>query len=664
MFIIIINIYMVSVNNLHVYFGGFELLRDISFMINPGDRIGLTGKNGAGKTTLLKIIAGIDKPNEGSVNLPKGIDIGYLPQHMKISDTTTVYKEAEKAFEHINNLKKNIDSYTKKIENRTDYESQEYLQLINKLTFASERFELLGGNSTQADIEQTLLGLGFRNSDFNRSTKEFSGGWRMRIELAKILLSRPGILLLDEPTNHLDIESIQWMEEFLVSFDGPVMLVSHDRAFLDKVTNRTIEISLGKIYDYKAAYSEYIELRKERQEQQLAAWHNQQKYIQDTERFIERFRYKATKAVQVQSRIKQLEKLDKIEIDEEDKKSIRLKFPQAPRSGTIVTETQNLRKTYGDNLVLDGVDMIIERGEKVAFVGRNGEGKTTLAKIIMNQTDFEGVCKIGHNVKTGYFAQDEPEKLDNTKTVFETIDDVATGEIRTKIRDILGGFLFSGEDIDKKVSVLSGGERSRLALAKLLLEQYNLLLLDEPTNHLDIRSKDILKNALQDFEGTIILVSHDRDFLDGLINKVYEFRDRKTFLHLGGIYDFLRRKKISSMKEIEKAKPGADKKQDTEKKSFGKNLYLEKKEIDKKLKKAKNSISGCEKAIELLENDISVLEQKLSVPENNTNGHELYKEYEMKKSELERKMEDWENHTLTYESLSEERQQLTGERNG
>jgi ATP-binding cassette, subfamily F, member 3 len=655
---------MVSVNNLHVYFGGFELLRDISFMINPGDRIGLTGKNGAGKTTLLKIIAGIDKPNEGSVNLPKGIDIGYLPQHMKISDTTTVYKEAEKAFEHINNLKKNIDSYTKKIENRTDYESQEYLQLINKLTFASERFELLGGNSTQADIEQTLLGLGFRNSDFNRSTKEFSGGWRMRIELAKILLSRPGILLLDEPTNHLDIESIQWMEEFLVSFDGPVMLVSHDRAFLDKVTNRTIEISLGKIYDYKAAYSEYIELRKERQEQQLAAWHNQQKYIQDTERFIERFRYKATKAVQVQSRIKQLEKLDKIEIDEEDKKSIRLKFPQAPRSGTIVTETQNLRKTYGDNLVLDGVDMIIERGEKVAFVGRNGEGKTTLAKIIMNQTDFEGVCKIGHNVKTGYFAQDEPEKLDNTKTVFETIDDVATGEIRTKIRDILGGFLFSGEDIDKKVSVLSGGERSRLALAKLLLEQYNLLLLDEPTNHLDIRSKDILKNALQDFEGTIILVSHDRDFLDGLINKVYEFRDRKTFLHLGGIYDFLRRKKISSMKEIEKAKPGADKKQDTEKKSFGKNLYLEKKEIDKKLKKAKNSISGCEKAIELLENDISVLEQKLSVPENNTNGHELYKEYEMKKSELERKMEDWENHTLTYESLSEERQQLTGERNG
>ncbi len=654
---------MVSVNNLHVYFGGFELFRDISFMLNPGDRIGLTGKNGAGKTTLLKIIAGIDKPNEGSVNLPKGIDIGYLPQHMKISDTTTVYKEAEKAFEHINNLKKNIDSYTKKIENRTDYESQEYLQLIDKLTFASERFELLGGNSTQADIEQTLLGLGFRNSDFNRSTKEFSGGWRMRIELAKILLSRPGILLLDEPTNHLDIESIQWMEEFLVSFDGPVMLVSHDRAFLDKVTNRTIEISLGKIYDYKAAYSEYIELRKERREQQLAAWHNQQKYIQDTERFIERFRYKATKAVQVQSRIKQLEKLDKIEIDEEDKKSIRLKFPQAPRSGTIVTETQNLRKTYGDNLVLDGVDMIIERGEKVAFVGRNGEGKTTLAKIIMNQTDFEGVCKIGHNVKTGYFAQDEPEKLDNTKTVFETIDDVATGEIRTKIRDILGGFLFSGEDIDKKVSVLSGGERSRLALAKLLLEQYNLLLLDEPTNHLDIRSKDILKNALQDFEGTIILVSHDRDFLDGLVNKVYEFRDRKTFLHLGGIYDFLRRKKISSMKEIEKAKQGADKKQDTEKKSFGKNLYLEKKEIDKKLKKAKNSISGCEKAIELLENDISVLEQKLSVPENNTNGHELYKEYEMKKSELERKMEDWENHTLTYESLSEERQQLMGEKN-
>ncbi|HKK41346.1 MAG TPA: ABC-F family ATP-binding cassette domain-containing protein, partial [Bacteroidales bacterium] len=543
---------MVSVQNISVSFGSFDLLSGVSFLINEQDRIGLAGKNGAGKSTLLKIISGLQSPTSGTVDMSKDVTIGYLPQQMRVDDTTTVINETLTAFSELLGLSEEIKKCTQEIADRVDYESQEYLNLCDHLAVIEERYRMLGGTNYQAEAELTLLGLGFERKDFDRHTKELSGGWRMRIELAKILLRQPSLFLLDEPTNHLDIESIQWLETFLSSYPGAVVLVSHDRAFLNNVTKRTIEISLGKIYDYKAPWSKYLILRAERREQQLASYRNQQKMIEDTEKFIERFRYKATKAVQVQSKIKLLDKIERIEVDDEDTSAINLRFPPAPRSGTVVVEAKNLSKSFGDLKVLKKIDFRITRGEKVAFIGRNGEGKTTFSRIIIGELDHTGSLKTGHNVKTGYFAQNQDELLDEDITVLQTIDNVAKGDIRTKIRDILGAFLFRGDDVDKKVKVLSGGERSRLALIKLLLEPYNLLVLDEPTNHLDMRSKDILKKALVKFDGTLIVVSHDRDFLDGIVNKVYEFRENRIKEHLGGIYDFLRKKKIENLKEIEK----------------------------------------------------------------------------------------------------------------
>jgi ATP-binding cassette subfamily F protein 3 len=548
---------MVSVNNVSLLFGSFVLLDEVSFLITRQERIGLTGRNGAGKSTLMKIIAGLQDPTSGSVERPRELTIGYLEQQMKVSDTTTVLEEALKAFTELRSLEEEINHLTRELTERTDYETESYHNLIDRLHTAGERHSILGGSDYVATTGQTLTGLGFSAKDFNRPTRELSGGWRMRVELAKILLRKPDLILLDEPTNHLDIESILWLESFLETYPGAVILVSHDRTFLDNVTRRTVEISLGKIYDYRVPYTKYTMLRRERREQQTAAYRNQQKLIDDTEKFIERFRYKPTKAVQVQSKIKQLKKLDRIEIEDEDTTAMNIRFSPAPRSGTVVIEADEASKRYGSHLVLDKISMKIERGEKVAFVGRNGEGKTTLARMILGQIDFEGTAKRGHNVSIGYFAQNQDELLNDEMTVFETVDRIAVGDIRTRLRDILGAFLFHGEDIDKKVKVLSGGERSRLAIVQLLLEPYNLLLLDEPTNHLDIRSKEILKQALIKYDGTLIVVSHDRDFLDGLVNKVFEFRHRKIRTHLGGIAEFLRARKIESLRELEKKSPGA-----------------------------------------------------------------------------------------------------------
>jgi ATP-binding cassette subfamily F protein 3 len=542
---------MVSVNNVSVLFGSFVLLDEVSFLITRQERIGLTGRNGAGKSTLMKIIAGMQDPTSGSVERPRELTVGYLEQQMTVSDTTTVMEETLTAFAEIRALEQEIADVTGEIAERTDYESESYHNLCDRLHSAGERHQLLGGNDYTALARQTLAGLGFGPEEFNRPTRELSGGWRMRVELAKILLRKPDLILLDEPTNHLDIESIIWLEGFLETYPGAVILVSHDRTFLDNVTRRTVEISLGKIYDYRVPYTQYTVLRRERREQQTAAYRNQKKMIEDTEKFIERFRYKPTKAVQVQSKIKQLKKLDRIEIEDEDTSAMNIRFSPAPRSGTVVVEADETSKRYGDHLVLDRISLKIERGEKVAFVGRNGEGKTTLARMILGQIDHEGTVKRGHNVSIGYFAQNQDELLNDELTVFDTVDRIARGDIRTRLRDILGAFLFHGDDIDKKVKVLSGGERSRLAIVQLLLEPYNLLLLDEPTNHLDIRSKEILKQALIKFDGTLIVVSHDRDFLDGLVNKVYEFRNRKIRTHLGGIAEFLRSRKIESLRELE-----------------------------------------------------------------------------------------------------------------
>ena len=551
---------MVSVNNVSLLFGSFVLLDEVSFLITRQERIGLTGRNGAGKSTLMKIIAGMQDPTSGSIERPRELTIGYLEQQMKVSDTTTVLEEALTSFTELRALEQEIADTTREVAERTDYESDSYHQLLDRMHAAGERHQILGGSDYVAVTGQTLTGLGFSPREFNRPTKELSGGWRMRVELAKILLRKPDLILLDEPTNHLDIESIIWLETFLETYPGAVILVSHDRTFLDNVTRRTIEISLGKIYDYRVPYTKYTELRKERREQQTAAYRNQQKMIDDTEKFIERFRYKPTKAVQVQSKIKQLKKLDRIEIEDEDLSAMNIRFSPAPRSGTVVVEADEASKRYGSHLVLDKISMKIERGEKVAFVGRNGEGKTTLARMILGQVDHEGVIKRGHNVSTGYFAQNQDELLNDELTVFETVDRIARGDIRSRLRDLLGAFLFGGEDIDKKVKVLSGGERSRLAIVQLLLEPYNLLLLDEPTNHLDIRSKEILKKALIKFDGTLIVVSHDRDFLDGLVNKVFEFRNRKIRTHLGGISEFLRSRKLESLRELERRNPPAGQK--------------------------------------------------------------------------------------------------------
>ena len=655
---------MVSINNVSLFFGSFVLLDEVSFLINRQDRIGLTGRNGAGKSTLLRIIAGLQEPTSGSVERPRELTTGYLEQQMTVSDTTTVVEEALKSFAELKSLEQEIADVTREIAERTDYESESYHNLCDKLHSAGERHQLIGGQDYVALTQQTLAGLGFSSEEFNRPTRELSGGWRMRVELAKIILRKPDLILLDEPTNHLDIESIMWLESFLETYPGAVILVSHDRTFLDNVTRRTIEISLGNIYDYKVPYTKYTELRRERREQQEAAYRNQQKMIEDTERFIERFRYKPTKSVQVQSKIKQLKKLERIEIEEEDTSSINIRFSPAPRSGTVVVEAEEASKRYGSHLVLDRISLKIERGEKVAFVGRNGEGKTTLARMILGQIDHEGVIKRGHNVRTGYFAQNQDELLDDDMTVLETVDRIATGDIRTRLRDILGAFLFQGDDIDKKVKVLSGGERSRLAIVQLLLEPYNLLLLDEPTNHLDIRSKDILKKALVRFDGTLIVVSHDRDFLEGLVSKVYEFRNRKIKTHLGGIGEFLRARKIESLRELEKRETGSgkksvvtpsDEKADSPPEPNSKMRYQERKETERVYRRLKRQAEQAEEEISKLEEEISVMNARLASGDSNAlNDTSFYEAYEDRKQTLEALMQQWEKAHSELESFMSE----------
>lgn len=643
---------MVSVQNICLSFGSFDLLTDISFLVNPGDRIGLAGKNGAGKSTLLRIISGIQSPTSGKISKPNDFTIGYLPQQMKVSDTTSVLNETLTAFSELFELSAEITRCTHEIASRTDYETDDYLRLCDHLTISEERYRYLGGDNYLAETEKTLTGLGFERADFDRPTSELSGGWRMRVELAKLLLRKPSLFLLDEPTNHLDIESIQWIESFLESYPGAVIVVSHDRAFLDNVTRRTIEISLGRIYDYKVSWSKFVELRKERREQQIAAFRNQQKMIDDTEKFIERFRYKATKAIQVQSKIKQLDKIERIEVDEEDTSSINIRFAPAPRAGGVVFEAENLTFAYGDLQVLNHINFVIERGEKVAFVGRNGEGKTTFSRIIIGELTAHGKIKKGHNVKIGYFAQNQDELLDENVTVLQTIENVAVGDIRTKIRDLLAAFLFRGEDIEKKVKVLSGGERSRLALVKLLLEPYNLLVLDEPTNHLDMRSKDILKQALARYDGTLIVVSHDRDFLDGLVKKVYEFRHKKVKENIGGIYDFLRRKKIESLKDLERKEQQVRAAGQEQATSDNKKRYEEKKEYDRTVRKLTRRVEDVENEIEEIESKIAEMDLKLSNLDSYTsNDEEFFKTYNSLKKTLNEKMNDWTNFTHELESF-------------
>ncbi|MCL5072775.1 MAG: ATP-binding cassette domain-containing protein [Actinobacteria bacterium] len=636
---------MVSINNISLSFGERSLLKDVSFLIKSKDSIGLVGNNGAGKTTLLKIIAGQQIPDSGTIQKPSDIKIAYLPQQMKHADGKTLFGEVKTAFSQILELENRICQLNHEIEERTDYNSDEYLDLINKVSDMTAKIEIMGAAKMNEQIEKILFGLGFQTTDLPRQTKEFSGGWRMRIELAKMLLGRPDLLLLDEPTNHLDIESILWLEEFLSDYNGAVIIISHDRAFLDNITNRTIEISLGRIYDYKVSYSKYAELRKEHRQQQLAAYKNQQKFIADTQQFIERFRYKATKAIQVQSRIRQLEKIEHIEVDEEDDSVIRIKFPPAPRSGDMVIDADNLSKSYGKKNVLENINLFVRRGERIAFIGKNGEGKTTLSRILVSDLDYTGSLKIGHNVKIGYFAQNQDELLDEDMTVFDIIDRIAAGEIRTKIRSLLGAFLFGNDDIDKKVKVLSGGERSRLALIKLLLEPFNLLVLDEPTNHLDMRSKDILKHALLNFTGTMILVSHDREFLDSLINKVYEFKDHKISEYTGNIGDFLKKKKIDSLRQLEiSQKITRDNNTDSKSTSSDKEYYLEKKEFYKILRRITSKITRYESTIEELENRLEELSKQLANPDlyKNPENQSIFTRYADQKKELDIKMQEWE----------------------
>jgi ATP-binding cassette subfamily F protein 3 len=602
-----------------VEFGATPLFQDVSYVINDKDRIALVGKNGAGKSTMLKIIAGLQQPTSGTVAVSGGSTIGYLPQVMVLSDEHTVREEAEQAFSHISQMQERLDRMNQELADRTDYDSESYMALVEKFTHESERFQMMGGMNYQAELERTLMGLGFVREDFDRPTREFSGGWRMRIELAKLLLRRPDVLLLDEPTNHLDIESIQWLENFLATKANAVVLVSHDRAFINNVTNRTLEISCGRVFDYKVKYDEYVRLRAERREQQLRAYENQQKEIADIKEFIERFRYKPTKAVQVQSRIKQLEKMVPIEVDEVDNSALRLKFPPALRSGDYPLICEGVRKAYGEHVVFHDVDLTIKRGEKVAFVGKNGEGKSTLVKCIMGEIPFEGNLKLGHNVQIGYFAQNQAQLLDGELTVFDTIDRVAKGDIRLKIRDILGAFMFGGEASEKKVKVLSGGERSRLAMIKLLLEPVNFLILDEPTNHLDMRSKDVLKDAIRDFDGTVVVVSHDREFLDGLVSKVYEFGGGLVKEHLGGIYDFLQRKNIESLNDLQKPSLSTSSTMvsSVEEKTGASNRlsYEQQKEQQKKVRRLEKAVEQCEARIGELEAAVKMLEDQLATPE-------------------------------------------------
>jgi ATP-binding cassette subfamily F protein 3 len=623
------------------------LFQNVSYVINNKDRIALVGKNGAGKSTMLKILAGLQLPTGGVVSVPKDTTIGYLPQVMVLSDEHTVIEEAEQAFAHISEMQARLEKMNNEMAERTDYESESYAKLVETFTHEQERFQMMGGMNYRAEMERTLIGLGFQRSDFDRPTSEFSGGWRMRIELAKLLLRKPDVLLLDEPTNHLDIESIQWLENFLATRANAVVLVSHDRAFINNVTTRTLEISCGRIYDYKVKYDEYVQMRAERREQQLRAYENQQKEIAEINDFIERFRYKATKAVQVQSRIKQLEKIIPIEVDEVDNSSLHLKFPAASRSGDYPLICEDVAKAYGDHQVFSDVNFRIKRGEKVAFVGKNGEGKSTLVKCVMGEIPFDGHLTVGHNVQLGYFAQNQAQLLDGEITVFDTIDRVAKGDIRTKIRDILGAFMFGGEASDKKVKVLSGGERSRLAMIKLLLEPVNFLILDEPTNHLDMRSKDVLKEAIKEFDGTVIVVSHDREFLDGLVDKVYEFGGGKVREHLGGIYDFLQHKNIDSLQQLEKnttlaqatgtaATPSA-----SAQPSEGKLSYEEQKAQAKVLRKLERAVEDAEKLIEKLETELADIEAKMSTPEGAADM-QLCAQYGELKNKVDAAVEQWE----------------------
>lgn len=644
---------MISVEGLKVEFGVKPLFSGVSFVINPRDRIALVGKNGAGKSTMLKILCGMQKPTEGTVAVPNDTTVGYLPQVMKLQDDTTVREETRKAFAGNTRLKERIDEMNRQLAERTDYESDEYMALVQKFTQEHERYMMMGAENYEAEIERTLCGLGFLRTDLERPTSEFSGGWRMRIELAKILLSKPDVLLLDEPTNHLDIESIQWLEQFLAQSSGSVVLVSHDRAFINNVTNRTLEISCGRVVDYRVKYDEYVVLRKERREQQLRAYENQQKEIADMKDFIEKFRYKPTKAVQVQSRIKQLAKIVPIEIDEVDTSALRLKFPPCLRSGDYPVICDEVRKDYGAHTVFDHVALTIKRGEKVAFVGKNGEGKSTLVKCIMGEIPYTGSLKIGHNVQIGYFAQNQAQMLDENLTVFETIDNVAKGEIRLRINDILGAFMFGGEASEKKVKVLSGGERSRLAMIRLLLEPVNLLILDEPTNHLDMQSKDVLKEAIKAFDGTAIIVSHDREFLDGLVTKVYEFGGGRVKEHLGGIYDFLQRHNIESLNQLEtnRQQPVEVKKEEPAAPQ-NKLSYAEHKEQQKRLKKAERAVADSESKIAAMEKRLKELDDILCRPEN-ASDMELITEYTSVKRGLDEEVERWERLSEELERLME-----------
>ncbi len=630
---------MISIDNLTVSFGGWTLFDGISFLVNPKERIGLVGRNGAGKTTILKLIAGLQQPTSGAVTKNADCTIGYLPQQMQVADTTTLIAETAKAFEEVLALEAEIERLTAEIAVRTDYESEEYEKLLHRLNDANDRYHILGGDTRDADIEKTLLGLGFRREEFEKPTCEFSGGWRMRIELAKLLLRRPSIFLLDEPTNHLDIESIQWLEEYLKNYNGAVLLISHDRAFLDNVTTRTIELSLGKIYDYKVPYSQFVTLRAERRAQQLAAYQNQQRLIEKSEEFIEKFRYKPTKSNQVQSRIKQLDKLERIEVEEEDLATLNIKFPPAPRSGQIVADIKGVGKAFGSHRVFSGAEFTIHKGDKIALVGRNGEGKTTFARMLIGELEqSEGEIKIGANVSIGYYAQNQNDLMNGDFTVYDTLDRVAVGDIRTRLRDILGAFLFRGEDIDKKVKVLSGGERSRLAMARMMLEPHNLLILDEPTNHMDMRSKDILKTALQKFDGTVVVVSHDREFLDGIVDKVYEFRDGGVREYLGGIYYFLEKRKLENLHEIERKAPVvAAAKQEQ---SQGKLSYEQKKEQEKLLRKLRKNVEQIEAELADVEKQIADYDARFAVAtEYNA---EDYKAYDELKSRYDHLMHEWE----------------------
>ena len=642
---------MLSIDNIRVDFGGTNLFHDVSFIVNKKDRIALVGKNGAGKSTLLKIIAGIQSPSEGAISKPKEFTIGYLPQVMHHTDGRTVYEETELAFAHIHEMEARLEKMNNELAMREDYESESYHELIDNYTHLNEQYTMMGGSHYEAEIERALQGLGFRREDFTRPTSEFSGGWRMRIELAKLLLQHPDILLLDEPTNHLDIESIQWLEQFLARSSNAVLLVSHDRAFLNAVTNRTIEISCGRIYDYKLSYDKFMENRKERREQQIRAYENQQKEIADIKEFIERFRYKPTKAVQVQSRIKQLEKMVPIEIDEEDTSRLRLKFAPATRSGNYPVICNDVKKSFGSHTVFEGVNFTINRGEKVAFVGRNGEGKTTMVRCILNELAHDGEIVIGHNVETAYFAQHEAQMLDENLTVFQTIDNVATGDIRLRIRDILGAFMFGGEASDKPVKVLSGGERSRLAMIRLLLRQMNLLILDEPTNHLDMQSKDVLKEAIRDFDGTVIIVSHDRQFLDGLVTKVYEFGDGKVREHLGGIYDYLAKKNASNINEaLAQNKPATVAEPQQKAVSENRLSYEAEKQLQKQRRKLEKLVEDDEKAINELEGAISALEAVMSTVDGST--EENFTKYASLKKQLDEAVSRWETNMENLEEMS------------